>query len=163
MADPPAGSPQEAKHDINDSLRLASILHSVSAISRQISPLPGCHGIDSIQSDTFDLHCLHPMVSPPPPGAPPAPVAPGPVPAPRARRPTAPPRPAPRTPPQTGTKFIAVCDPGEKGAEGLLQGLHQLYGDFVMKEPFYVLDMPIKVEAFDENVVATVRAFNSAS
>jgi len=115
---------EQSKHDINDALRLSSILHSVSAISRQISPLGGCQGIDSIHGDTFDLHCLHPM---------------------------------------TGTKFFVLCDAGDKGAEGLLHGIHQLFGDFVMKEPFYVPEMPIRVEAFDENVVATVKAFNSAA
>lgn len=100
--------------------------------------------------------------------------------------------------PQTGTKFFVLCDAGDKGAEGLLHGIHQLFGDFVMKEPFYVPEMPIRcapgaypslscfsslphvrscspthdrsgcwlprrVEAFDENVVATVKAFNSAA
>lgn len=55
---------QSSKLDINDSLRLASILHSVSAISRKVSPFAGCQGIDVIHGDTFDLHCLHPMVTP---------------------------------------------------------------------------------------------------
>ncbi|GAX76886.1 hypothetical protein CEUSTIGMA_g4332.t1 [Chlamydomonas eustigma] len=44
--------------DLNDSLRLASIWHSLHAIASQLSPLPGCMGIELLESDTFDLHCL---------------------------------------------------------------------------------------------------------
>lgn len=44
--------------DTNDSLRLASLWHSMHAISQQLSPTLGCAGIDFLQADTFDLHCF---------------------------------------------------------------------------------------------------------
>ncbi|RRT49977.1 hypothetical protein BHE74_00052389 [Ensete ventricosum] len=44
--------------DTNDSLRLASLWHSMHAISQQLSPTNGCSGIELLQADTFDLHCF---------------------------------------------------------------------------------------------------------
>lgn len=46
------------KMDTNDSLRLASLWHSMHAISQQLSPVNGCAGIELLQADTFDLHCF---------------------------------------------------------------------------------------------------------
>ncbi|WIA44523.1 hypothetical protein OEZ86_007260 [Tetradesmus obliquus] len=47
-----------AKLDLNDTLRLASIWHSLHAIASQLSPAPGCGGIELLQAESFDLHCL---------------------------------------------------------------------------------------------------------
>ncbi|XP_019223540.1 PREDICTED: uncharacterized protein LOC109205292 isoform X2 [Nicotiana attenuata] len=44
--------------DTNDTLRLASLWHSMHAISQQLSPIPGCSGIELLQADTFDLNCF---------------------------------------------------------------------------------------------------------
>ena len=44
--------------DTNDSLRLASLWHSMHAISQQLSPTLGCSGIELLEADTFDLHCF---------------------------------------------------------------------------------------------------------
>lgn len=68
--------------NLNDTLRLASIWcanrlhksgqseiislgrkgyccrHSLHAIASQLSPVPGCSGIDLLTADTFDLHCF---------------------------------------------------------------------------------------------------------
>ena len=44
--------------DTNDSLRLASLWHSMHAISQQLSPTQGCGGIELLEADTFDLHCF---------------------------------------------------------------------------------------------------------
>lgn len=44
--------------DTNDSLRLASLWHSMHAISQQLSPVTGCLGIELLEADTFDLHCF---------------------------------------------------------------------------------------------------------
>lgn len=32
--------------------------HSLHAIASQLSPAPGCGGIELLQAETFDLHCL---------------------------------------------------------------------------------------------------------
>ena len=44
--------------DTNDSLRLASLWHSMHAISQQLSPIMGCSGIELLEADNFDLHCF---------------------------------------------------------------------------------------------------------
>ena len=44
--------------DTNDSLRVASLWHSMHAISQQLSPISGCSGTELLEADTFDLHCF---------------------------------------------------------------------------------------------------------
>jgi len=44
--------------DANDSLRFASLWHSMHAISQQLSPTVGGIGIEFLEADTFDLHCF---------------------------------------------------------------------------------------------------------
>ncbi|OVA15369.1 Sybindin-like protein [Macleaya cordata] len=44
--------------DTNNSLRLASLWHSMHAISQQLSPVVGCSGIELLEADNFDLHCF---------------------------------------------------------------------------------------------------------
>mmetsp|Transcript_15639 Transcript_15639/g.27038 ORF Transcript_15639/g.27038 Transcript_15639/m.27038 type:complete len:144 (+) Transcript_15639:105-536(+) len=52
-----------AKVELNDLLRVASIWHSLNAIATQLSPLPGCKGIELMEADTFNLHCLQTLTS----------------------------------------------------------------------------------------------------
>ncbi|KAK9831217.1 hypothetical protein WJX74_007988 [Apatococcus lobatus] len=47
-----------ASLNLNDTLRLASIWHSLHAIAAQLSPAQGCTGIDLLLTETFDLHCF---------------------------------------------------------------------------------------------------------
>lgn len=47
-----------ARLDLNDALRLASIWHSLHAISVQLSPAPECGGIELLSAENFDLHCF---------------------------------------------------------------------------------------------------------
>ncbi|CAL5189809.1 unnamed protein product [Lathyrus oleraceus] len=96
--------------DTNDTLRVASLWHSMHAISQQLSPVSGCSGIELLQADTFDLHCFQSL---------------------------------------TGTKFFAVCEPGIQQIESLLKFVYELYTDYVLKNPFYEIEMPIRCELFD--------------
>ncbi|MBA0858599.1 hypothetical protein Goshw_028583 [Gossypium schwendimanii] len=48
----------KGRMDTNDSLRVASLWHSMHAISQQLSPTTGCSGIELLEADTFDLHCF---------------------------------------------------------------------------------------------------------
>ncbi|XP_058747987.1 uncharacterized protein LOC131620829 [Vicia villosa] len=96
--------------DTNDTLRVASLWHSMHAISQQLSPVSGCSGIELLQADTFDLHCFQSL---------------------------------------TGTKFFAVCEPGTQQIESLLKFVYELYTDYVLKNPFYEIEMPIRCELFD--------------
>jgi hypothetical protein len=54
----------------------------------------------------------------------------------------------------TGTKFLIVTDARQFHADVVVQRIYQLYADYVMKNPFYQLDMPIRCELFDRNLSA---------
>jgi hypothetical protein len=56
----------------------------------------------------------------------------------------------------TGTKFLLFTEPQQAGVDALLRKIYELYADFVMKNPFYQLEMPIKCEAFDRGVTAWI-------
>ncbi|KAL9251088.1 Trafficking protein particle complex subunit 4-like protein [Drosera capensis] len=103
--------------DTNDSLRLASLWHSMHAISQQLSPVNGCNGIELLEADTFDLHCFQSL---------------------------------------TGTKFFVVCEPGTHHMETLLKHIYELYTDYVLKNPFYEMEMPIRCELFEINLAQLV-------
>eukprot|EP00243_Klebsormidium_subtile_P003229 TRINITY_DN16464_c0_g1_i1.p1 TRINITY_DN16464_c0_g1~~TRINITY_DN16464_c0_g1_i1.p1 ORF type:complete len:142 (+),score=14.35 TRINITY_DN16464_c0_g1_i1:268-693(+) len=107
-----------AKLDTNDSLRLASVWHSLHAISSQLSPVTGCTGIELLEADTFDLHCFQ----------------------------TA-----------TGTKFFVTAETGAAGVDLLLKSIYELYSDYVLKNPFYEVEMPIRVELWDLNLATMIR------
>ncbi|CAO2824799.1 unnamed protein product [Amaranthus hypochondriacus] len=104
--------------DTNDTLRLASLWHSMHAISQQLSPISGCSGIELLEADNFDLHCFQSL---------------------------------------TGTKFFVVCEPGTHHMEHLLKYIYELYTDYVLKNPFYEMEMPIRCELFDINLAQAVQ------
>ncbi|XP_047056689.1 trafficking protein particle complex subunit 4-like [Lolium rigidum] len=104
--------------DTNDSLRLASLWHSMHAISQQLSPTTGCTGIDLLQANNFDLHCFQSL---------------------------------------TGTKFFVVCETGAQNMEILLKTIYELYTEFVLKNPFYEMEMPIRCELFDLNLAQVIQ------
>ena len=43
-----------------------------------------------------------------------------------------------------GVKFIAITDKLQQKVPDLLRKIYELYSDYVLKNPFYSLDMPIK-------------------
>lgn len=56
-----------------------------------------------------------------------------------------------------GTKFFVVCEPGTLHMENLLKHIYELYTDYVMKNPFYEMEMPIRCELFDINLAQAVQ------
>jgi hypothetical protein len=54
----------------------------------------------------------------------------------------------------TGVKFILICDPRLVGMDLVLRKIYELYSDFVLKNPFYVLEMPIHCDLFNEHLKA---------
>lgn len=56
-----------------------------------------------------------------------------------------------------GTKFFVVCEPGTQQMEALLKVIYELYTDYVLKNPFYEIEMPIRCELFDFNLSQTVQ------
>ena len=56
-----------------------------------------------------------------------------------------------------GTKFFVVCEPGTQHMEALLKVIYELYTDYVLKNPFYEMEMPIRCELFEINLTQTVQ------
>ncbi|TYG95134.1 hypothetical protein ES288_A11G244200v1 [Gossypium darwinii] len=56
-----------------------------------------------------------------------------------------------------GTKFFIVCEPGTQHMEALLKVVYELYTDYVLKNPFYEMEMPIRFELFDINLTQAVQ------
>ena len=54
--------------------------------------------------------------------------------------------PPPPPPTIAGVKFIVVSDTKQQKVEELLAKIYELYSDFVLKNPFYSVDMPIRYE-----------------
>lgn len=52
----------------------------------------------------------------------------------------------------TGVKFMVVADNLQSGLDLLLRKIYELYSDYVLKNPFYSLEMPIRCELFDKNL-----------
>lgn len=52
----------------------------------------------------------------------------------------------------TGVKFMVVSECVQIGVEQLLRKIYELYADYVLKNPFYSLEMPIRCELFDVNL-----------
>ncbi|PPD93362.1 hypothetical protein GOBAR_DD09702 [Gossypium barbadense] len=51
-----------------------------------------------------------------------------------------------------GTKFFVVCEPGTQHMEALLKVVYELYTDYVLKNPFYEMEIPTRFELFDINL-----------
>ena len=45
-----------------------------------------------------------------------------------------------------GIKFIIISDTKQQKVEELLRKIYELYSDYVLKNPFYSLDMPIRYD-----------------
>lgn len=62
----------------------------------------------------------------------------------------------------SGTMFFIVADAsspsgaGDAAADAILQKVHAAYADYVMKNPFYEVEMPIRCELFDAALTAVI-------
>ncbi|TYI68795.1 hypothetical protein E1A91_D08G111300v1 [Gossypium mustelinum] len=54
-------------------------------------------------------------------------------------------------------KFFVVCELGTQHMEALLKVVYELYTDYVLKNPFYEMEMPIRFELFDINLTQAVQ------
>ncbi|KAI8917631.1 hypothetical protein PhCBS80983_g05497 [Powellomyces hirtus] len=61
----------------------------------------------------------------------------------------------------TGVKFLLITDPSQPNADATTRKVYELYADYVMKNPFYNPEMPIRIELFDSNVQKLVRQTNA--
>ena len=55
---------------------------------------------------------------------------------------------------RTGLKLILIVDPGvpERAAYDILSLVYAAYSDYVLKDPFYSIDMPVRCSLFDRAV-----------
>lgn len=56
----------------------------------------------------------------------------------------------------TGVQFFVTADVGTERLAALLADVYTVYADAVMKNPFYVLDMPIRCERWEAAVRGVV-------
>ncbi|KAF7457130.1 sybindin family protein [Cryptosporidium felis] len=52
----------------------------------------------------------------------------------------------------TGLRFFLVASKDSEGLKELLQKVYQAYTDYVLKNPFHDLDMPIRSVLFDKEI-----------
>jgi len=102
----------------NDYLVLASTFHGVHAITSRISPVPGCNGLEVLETETFRMQCFQTL---------------------------------------TGTKFLIFAEPHQPNIDVIIRRVYELYADYVMKNPFYQIEMPIRCEAFDRHLAAYIK------
>ena len=60
----------------------------------------------------------------------------------------------------TKLKFFVTADPDSRHLDTILKEVYVLYSDYVLKNPFYELDMPIQCEKFEERVQKLVGDYN---
>lgn len=58
----------------------------------------------------------------------------------------------------TGTKFLLFTEPQQPNVDIIIRRVYDIYADYVMKNPFYQLEMPVRCEAFDRELVKYMRA-----
>jgi hypothetical protein len=61
----------------------------------------------------------------------------------------------------TGTKFLLFTEPQQPNVDTTLRKIYELYADYVMKNPFYQMEMPVRCEAFDRKLAGYLRPLNS--
>ena len=52
----------------------------------------------------------------------------------------------------TGVKFVITATPDSTDLEPLLKSIYEIYADYVLKNPFYEMEMPIRCELFNKHL-----------
>eukprot|EP01029_Cantina_marsupialis_P029147 TRINITY_DN779868_c0_g1_i1.p1 TRINITY_DN779868_c0_g1~~TRINITY_DN779868_c0_g1_i1.p1 ORF type:complete len:134 (+),score=25.56 TRINITY_DN779868_c0_g1_i1:104-505(+) len=55
---------------------------------------------------------------------------------------------------RTHIKFVVIANSDDGGLNSVLKKAYVLYSDYVLKNPFQDMDMPIRCELFDKNLAA---------
>jgi hypothetical protein len=58
----------------------------------------------------------------------------------------------------TGVKFLLLTEPGQPNVENIMRRVYELYADYVMKNPFYTIEMPIRCQKFEAALDTYVKA-----
>jgi trafficking protein particle complex subunit 4 len=62
----------------------------------------------------------------------------------------------------TGTKFLVFTDPTQTNVDVTTRKVYELYADYVMKNPFYQLEMPIRCDLFDRKLGSYIKEINTS-
>ena len=101
----------------------------IYAISVKLSPSKQSSGIQCLEADSFKLYCFQTITGLC--GVAAQSVVKIPL--------------LPLTTCIAGVKFIVVADNKQQKIDELLKRIYELYADYVLKNPFYSLDMPIRL------------------
>ncbi|EMD94289.1 hypothetical protein COCC4DRAFT_163283 [Bipolaris maydis ATCC 48331] len=58
---------------------------------------------------------------------------------------------------QTGVKFLLFTEPQQPNVDTMIKKIYELYADYVMKNPFYTVEMPIRCDKFDRGLDGFVK------
>lgn len=61
----------------------------------------------------------------------------------------------------TGTKFLLFTEITQANVDLVMRRIYDLYCDYVMKNPFYQLEMPVRCDMFDRKLGSYVREINN--
>ena len=61
----------------------------------------------------------------------------------------------------TGTKFLLFTDTTQTNVDVTIRRIYDMYSDYVMKNPFYQLEMPIRCDLFDRKLLSYIREINN--
>ncbi|KAK3936316.1 putative trafficking protein particle complex subunit 4 [Diplogelasinospora grovesii] len=61
----------------------------------------------------------------------------------------------------TGTKFLLFTDTTQANVDVTIRRVYEMYSDYVMKNPFYQLEMPVRCEMFDRKLLSYIREINN--
>lgn len=110
--------------DSNEVIIIGSTLHSLHAISVEISPTPKSSGFTELECTTWKLSCLQTI---------------------------------------TGLKFMLFTDLDHPKPLDTLKQIYENYSDYVLKNPFYTLDMPVAnaCQKFVQRISDLIRQVNA--
>lgn len=63
----------------------------------------------------------------------------------------------------TGVKFVITATPDSTELEPLLKSIYEIYADYVLKNPFYEMEMPIRCELFNKHLDRLIQARGGGS
>ncbi|KAL2020687.1 hypothetical protein VTK56DRAFT_8083 [Thermocarpiscus australiensis] len=61
----------------------------------------------------------------------------------------------------TGIKFLLFTDTTQANVDLTMRRVYEMYTDYVMKNPFYQLEMPIRCDMFDRKLSSYIREINN--
>ncbi|KAK4178626.1 putative trafficking protein particle complex subunit 4 [Triangularia setosa] len=61
----------------------------------------------------------------------------------------------------TGIKFLLFTDTTQTNVDLTMRRVYEMYTDYVMKNPFYQLEMPVRCDMFDRKLLSYIREINN--